>query len=128
MGEPQRLLVLGAGPAQLGVLEAARRRGLVVIAADRDPAAPGFAHADRRALVSVDDEAAIDRLARAEAVHGIVAPGSDRATALAARVAARIGLPHPLPPATAATAGVDPDDLAIAAALGEPLAAAARAA
>ena len=31
----ERLLVLGAGPAQLGLLAAARRRGLYVIAVDR---------------------------------------------------------------------------------------------
>ena len=36
----KRLLVLGAGPAQLGLLEAAHDRGLYVIAVDRDPAAP----------------------------------------------------------------------------------------
>ena len=39
--KPKRLLVLGAGPAQLGLLEAARARGLMVIAADRSPLAPG---------------------------------------------------------------------------------------
>ena len=92
------MLVLGAGPAQLGVLEAARRRDLVVVAADRDPAAPGLALADRRAIVSIEDEPAIERLARAERVDGIVAPGSDHAVALAARVASRLGLPHPLAP------------------------------
>ena len=36
------ILVLGAGPAQLGLLEAARARGLHVVAADRDPEASGF--------------------------------------------------------------------------------------
>ena len=46
----------GAGPAQLGVLSAARRRGLTVVAADRDPSAPGFRYADRRAIVSIEDE------------------------------------------------------------------------
>ena len=93
-----RLLVLGAGPAQLGVLAAARQRGLTVIAADRDPSAPGFRYADRRAIVSIDDEPAIDRLARAEQVDGIVAPGTDHAVATAARVAARLALPHPVTP------------------------------
>ena len=48
----KRLLVLGAGPAQLGLLRAARDRGLFVIACDRDPAALGFEYADRRAVVS----------------------------------------------------------------------------
>jgi biotin carboxylase len=99
--EPKRLLVLGAGPAQLSVLETARRRGLTVVAADRDPSAPGFPRADRRAIVSIEDEPAIERLARAEAVDGLVAPGTDHAVALAARVAARLGLPHPLTPEAA---------------------------
>ena len=97
-----RLLVLGAGPPQLGVLAAARRRGLTVVAADRDPSAPGFKYADRRAIVSIEDEPAIDRLARAEEVDGLVAPGTDHAVAIAARVAQRLGVPHPLSPEAAA--------------------------
>jgi biotin carboxylase len=95
------LLVLGAGPAQLGVLAAARGAGLTVVAADRDPSAPGFRHADRRAIVSIEDETAIERLARAEEVDGVIAPGSDHAVAIAARIARRLGLPHPLAPETA---------------------------
>ena len=97
-----RLLVLGAGPPQLGVLAAARRRGLTVIAADRDPSAPGFKYADRRAIVSIEDEPAVDRLARAEAVDGLVAAGTDHAVGIAARIAQRLGLPHPLTPEAAA--------------------------
>ena len=96
--------MLGAGPAQLGVLAAARQRRLTVVAADRDPSAPGFRYADRRAIVSIEDETAVDRLARAEEVAGVVAPGSDHAVAIAARVASRLGLPHPLEPETAALA------------------------
>jgi len=100
----KRLLVLGAGPAQLGLLEAAQQRGLHVIAVDRDPRAPGFRFADRRAIVSVEDEPAIDRLAAAERVDGIVAPGIDFPVAIAARVAARLSLSHPLDPPTAQAA------------------------
>ena len=99
-----RLLVLGAGPAQLGVLAAARARRLNVVAADRDPSAPGFRYADRRAIVSIEDEPAIDRLARAEEIDGVIAPGTDHAVALAARVASRLGLPHPLAPEAATVA------------------------
>jgi biotin carboxylase len=73
-----------------------------VIACDRDPTAVGFEYADRRAVVSVDDEAAISQLARAEEVHGVIAPGIDWPVALAARIAAHAGLPHPLTPETAA--------------------------
>jgi biotin carboxylase len=104
LDESARLLVLGAGPAQLGVLAAARQRGLTVIAADRDPSAPGFRYADRRAIVSIEDEPAIDRLARAEQVDGIVAPGTDHAVATAARIAERLGLSHPVTPETAVLA------------------------
>ena len=98
----QRLLVLGAGPAQIGLLRAARERDLFVIAVDRDPSAPGFAYADKRALVSTEDEPGVDRLARAESVDGIISPGADWPVGVAARVAARLGLPHPIDAATAA--------------------------
>jgi biotin carboxylase len=92
-----RLLVLGAGPAQLGLLEAARARGdLDVIAVDRDPEAVGFALAGERAILSSEDEEAVDRLARARDVDGIVSPGADWPVGIAARVAERIGLDHPI--------------------------------
>jgi biotin carboxylase len=100
-----RLLVLGAGPAQLGLLEAARARGDVdVIAVDRDPQAVGFPFAHDRAVLSSEDEEAVDRLARARDVDGIVSPGSDWPVGIAARVAERIGLAHPIDGRTAAIA------------------------
>jgi biotin carboxylase len=100
----KRLLVLGAGPAQLGLLRAAHERGLFVIALDRDPAAPGFEFADRRAVVSTEDEPAVGMLAAAEDLDGVIAPGIDWPVAIAARIAARLGLSHPLSPQTAAVA------------------------
>jgi biotin carboxylase len=100
-----RLLVLGAGPAQQGLLEAAhRRRDLHVVVADRDPSAPGFALADERAIVSTEDEEAVERLARARAVDGIVSPGSDWPVGIAARIAEKMGLPHPIDAPTAGLA------------------------
>lgn len=107
-GDPRargaRLLVLGAGPAQLGLLEAARRRGLWLAVVDRDTAAPGFRHADRRCILSTEDEQAIERLADALGIEGIVAPGTDWPVAVAARIAARLGLAHPIDPQTAVLA------------------------
>jgi biotin carboxylase len=97
----KRLLVLGAGPAQLGLLAAARARELHVIALDRDPSAPGFRYADRRAIVSTEDESGIERLAAAERVDGLIAPGIDWPVAIAARIAERLALPHPISPETA---------------------------
>ena len=99
-----RLLVLGAGPAQLGLLEAARRRGLWVAVVDRDPAAPGFRFADRRCILSNEDEPAIERLVGALEIDGIISPGADWPVGIAARIAERAGLPHPISPQTAVLA------------------------
>jgi hypothetical protein len=98
------LLVLGAGREQVGLLRAARARDLLVVAVDRDPAAPGFALADRRALISFEDEPAIHRLAEAERIDGVISPANDWSVGIAARVARRLGLPHPLDGPTAALA------------------------
>jgi len=72
-----------------------------VIAVDRDPSAPGFRYADRRAIVSTEDESGIERLAAAERVDGLIAPGIDWPVAIAARAAERLALPHPISPETA---------------------------
>ncbi|MGZ4292175.1 MAG: ATP-grasp domain-containing protein [Gaiellaceae bacterium] len=102
-GSP-RLLVLGAGPAQLGLLEAARSRDLWVAVVDRDPAAPGFRFADRRCILSTEDEPAIERLISALGIDGVVSPGTDWPVGVAARVSERAGLSHPITPATAVLA------------------------
>jgi biotin carboxylase len=102
-GNP-RLLVLGAGPAQLGLLEAARARGVWLAVVDRDPAAPGFPLADRRCILSTEDEPAIERLIGAMTIDGIIAPGTDWPVGVAARIAAHAGLPHPISPETAVLA------------------------
>jgi biotin carboxylase len=72
-----------------------------VLALDRDPSAPGFRYADRRAIVSTEDESSIERLAAAERINGLIAPGIDWPVAIAARVAERLALPHPISPETA---------------------------
>ncbi|HEY8236976.1 MAG TPA: hypothetical protein VIF85_10070, partial [Gaiellaceae bacterium] len=104
MDANRRLLVLGAGRQQLGLLEAARQRGLLVVAVDRDSAAPGFRLADRRALISFEDEPSLHRLAEAEHIDGVISPANDWSVGIAARIAHRLALPHPLDPKTAALA------------------------
>jgi biotin carboxylase len=71
---------------------------------DRDPAAPGFRLADRRCILSTEDEPAIDRLVPALEIDGLIAPGTDWPVGVAARIAERAGLPHPISPATAVLA------------------------
>jgi biotin carboxylase len=72
--------------------------------ADRDTRAIGLRLADRRCIVSTEDEPAIERLAGALDLDGIIAPGTDWPVAVAARVAAKLGLPHPITPQTAIAA------------------------
>jgi biotin carboxylase len=123
-GARPRLLVLGAGPAQLGLLEAARaRRDVHVIAVDRDGGASGFHLADERAVLSSEDEEAIDRLARARDVDGIVSPGADWPVGIAARVAERLGLDHPIDARTGVVATSKARQLEVFAERGVPHAA-----
>ena len=98
----RRLLVLGAGPPQLDLIEAANAQGIWTAVCDRDPAAPGFRFADSRCIVSIEDEPAIERLASALSLGGLIAPGRDRSAAVAARIAEKLGIAHPISPATAA--------------------------
>jgi biotin carboxylase len=98
------LLVLGAGPAQLGLLEAARGAGVRVVAADANPRAIGVPSADSFSEVSIEDEDAVRALAEELRPDGIVAPGTDFPVLVAARVAAAIGLAHPLSPEVAEAA------------------------
>jgi biotin carboxylase len=100
----RRLLVLGAGPAQLGLLRAARERGFEIVVCDRDEGAIGLRLADRHASVSTEDERAVEEVARSEDVAAVIAPGNDWPVLVAARIAARLGLPHPVAPAVAEVA------------------------
>ena len=55
-------------------------------------------------MISSEDEQGIERLARARAVDGVISPGADWPVGIAARVAERLGLPHPIDGATAVLA------------------------
>src|SRR5262245_11920020 len=63
-----------------------------------------MALAGRRAILSAEDELGIQRLAEAARIDGVIAPGIDWPVGIAARVAARRRLPHPLEPAQGALA------------------------
>jgi hypothetical protein len=99
-----RLLILGAGRDSVGLLQTARARGLYVIAADRDPGAPGFRLADRRAILALGDEPALERLAEAERVGAVLAT-TPAAVGAAARIAERYRLPHPISAESAVVVG-----------------------
>jgi biotin carboxylase len=101
-----RLVVLGAGPAQLGALRAARRAGVRTIACDRasDALALRLGLVDVHEEVSTFDVDGVERVARAHRADGLIAPGTDGPVRVAAEVAARLGLAHPLSPQVAVAA------------------------
>ncbi len=95
-------------------------RGVETVVVDRDPSAIAFELASRRAIVSTEDEPAVERLARAEGVAGIVSPGADWTVGVGARIAERLGLPHPIDAATATLATNKQRQRAALAAAGVP--------
>ncbi|WP_159438747.1 glycosyltransferase [Alkalispirochaeta americana] len=93
-----RLMVLGGGSSQLGILERARREGFLVVLADQAENPPGRVLADRYVQASTFDHRAVSRAARELGVDAIVAAGSDQPVYTAARASQDRGLPYPLSP------------------------------
>jgi biotin carboxylase len=106
LSETPPLIVLGAGPAQLGAYRAARRLGVPTVACDVDPAALclRLGLADRAEPVSTMDEGGVREVAERHGAGGLIAPGTDGPVLVAARVATALGLPHPVTSEAAARA------------------------
>jgi biotin carboxylase len=97
----RRLLVLGAGRHQKGLIRRAEERGLRVVASDYYPDAPGKAFASYPENV---DALAIEeniRIARKYGVCGVITSGTDLPLVTMAEVAAALHLPCYLTPKTA---------------------------
>ena len=93
MSAPARVVIVGCGFPQLGLLHAARELGLTVFGVDANPQAIGAALCSDFHEVSTDD---VDRIAEvAQKVHadGITTCGSEIALASTARAAERLGMP-----------------------------------
>jgi biotin carboxylase len=86
------VLFVGAGRHQQRAILRARELGIRVVAADRNPDAPGLAEADE-AEVSEFDIPALVEIGRRHAVDGVVTIASDRAVPVVAAVAEELGLP-----------------------------------
>lgn len=89
------LLILGAGEAQRPVFEAARRRGLVVAAADPDPRAPCLALADHALTVDLAQTEALLAFAMRHRVHGVVTFAADYPMPALGAIVSALGLPGP---------------------------------
>lgn len=67
------IMVIGAGKAQVPLIEAAKKEGYRSIVCDRNPDAPGAALADEFIKVSTKDRDGLYRTAREKKIDGIVA-------------------------------------------------------
>jgi biotin carboxylase len=86
------ILFIGAGRHQRRAIRHARELDLRVVAADRNPEAPGFADADESEVVDFDVPA-LAEVGRKHGVDGVMTVASDRAVPIVAAVAEELGLP-----------------------------------
>lgn len=90
----KKLLLLGGAHFQVPAILAARRLGMTAICADNRPGNPGHALADLSfPTVSTVDTEAVLRLAREQAVDGVLNYGSDVSAVTCALVCSDLGLP-----------------------------------
>ena len=93
------VLVLGARRMQLPLIDAARRMGLRVLAADPDFLAPGLARVHAHAVLDLADFSGCLDFARAERIEGILTIAADYPMPTLARLCEAMGLPGPSPEA-----------------------------
>jgi biotin carboxylase len=89
----QKVLIVGCGFPQLGLLRAARELGLSVVGVDANPRAIGARECDEFCEVSTHDVDAVVRAAKDARVDGITTCGSEVALLTTVRAAAVLGLP-----------------------------------
>lgn len=89
----KKILLLGGSAQQVTAIETAKRLGYETVLCDYLADNPGQYAADRFFLVSTTDREAVLRVAREEAVGGVLAYASDPAAPTAAFVAQELGLP-----------------------------------
>ncbi|MFZ5896366.1 MAG: ATP-grasp domain-containing protein [Myxococcota bacterium] len=88
-----RILVLGCGFPQLGLLQFCKAEGLFTVGADMNPRAVGRALCDAFVPASIADVDALVVAAREFRVDGVVSAGSELAVLPTCLVAKRLGLP-----------------------------------
>jgi biotin carboxylase len=96
----KRVLVVGCGFPQLSLVRSAKRMGLHVVGADRDPGAVAAKHCDEFFEVSTGDADGLLGLVRAARVDGVTTTGSEVSLKATAIVCAQAGLPFYADPET----------------------------
>jgi biotin carboxylase len=97
----KNLLIIAAGPLQVPAFQEAAALGLRTVAVDANPLAPGMALADVPYAVDIFDVVAIEKIARAEKIDGVMTLCTDAPVRIVASVAAALGLPAISPGAAA---------------------------
>jgi biotin carboxylase len=87
------VLFVGAGRHQRRAIEHARRRGLRVVAVDRNERAPGLAQADVAEVVDFTEVETVADVGRRNGIDGVLTVSADRAVPVVAAVAEDLGLP-----------------------------------
>jgi biotin carboxylase len=87
------VLFVGAGRHQRRAIARVRELGARVVAADRNPEAPGLADADVAEVVDFADVEALAEVGRRHGVAGVLTVASDRAVPIVAAAAELLGLP-----------------------------------
>ncbi len=73
----KRILILGAGAAQLSLIQKAAEMGLYVIVSSSPGSYPGFRYANKYYTVDTTDLGGILHIAETEQIDGIVTTGTD---------------------------------------------------
>ena len=87
------VLVVGAGRYQVAVIRRARELGLRVVAADRNPEAPGLREADVPRVVDFSTPGAVLADVRDLGIDGVLTVQAERAVPMVAAIAEAFGLP-----------------------------------
>ena len=89
----KKVLIIGAGFLQAFVIRKAKEMGYITLAVDANPNAPGFAYADKYAVINIVDEKACLEYARQEQIDGVLTAATDYGVLTAAYIAQEMGLP-----------------------------------
>lgn len=87
----KRLLVLGATPASIDIVQQAKEMGAYTIITDWTPDAPAKAFADKAYDISTGDIDRVVEMAKREKVDGVLAGFDDFNTAIACEVSEKLG-------------------------------------
>src|SRR5579864_2105228 len=95
------LLIIAAGPLQVPAIQEAAAMGLRTVAVDANPSAPGMALADASYPVDIFDVPAVEQIARAENISGVMTLCTDAPVRTVAAIGSALGLPALSPEAAA---------------------------